>query len=396
MIGRRLSNRFAPCVLAAVGLLAGSGRAWAHLPALASATVTIADDGHYTLRLKFDVAAFTLNQTPAAATDPDMIELLNSPTNVLATRLEQAQARFLEELTVEAGGGRATVETITYPTVNDLHRYEESVDLVQLPVMLELSLAGRLPAGAPWVSFRFPPKLGVLALTVRRPVRAPESLVVNPGETTPPIPLQLGGASPALPSPAPLAEPSRWRMAGRYLRLGFEHILPKGTDHILFVLGLFLLGNRLKPLLLQVTAFTVAHSITLALSLYGVFRLPSAVVEPLIAASITLVAVENLFTSELRPWRPFVVFGFGLLHGLGFAGVLNSFGLPRNAFFLALVTFNAGVELGQLSVITLAFAAVGWWRRRPGYRGAVVVPASLLIAGIGSFWTVQRVALALH
>jgi hypothetical protein len=177
----------------------------------------------------------------------------------------------------------------------------------------------------------------------------------------------------------------------KYLSLGFGHILPQGPDHVLFVLGQFLLSTRVRPLLWQVTAFTMAHSITLALSLYGLVRLPSIVVEPLIAMSIAFVAVENLITSELKPWRPFVVFGFGLVHGLGFAGVLTDMGLPRNQFATGLVTFNVGVELGQLAVIGLAFAAVGWLRRCAWYRRGVVFPASTAIAAVALFWTVQRI-----
>jgi hypothetical protein len=108
------------------------------------------------------------------------------------------------------------------------------------------------------------------------------------------------------------------------------------------------------------------------------------------------VAVENLCTSELKPWRPFVVFGFGLMHGLGFAGVLTSLGLPRDAFATALLTFNLGVESGQLAVITLVFCVVGWWRRRTWYRPAIVLPASGMIAATGLFWTIQRIALAVR
>ena len=126
--------------------------------------------------------------------------------------------------------------------------------------------------------------------------------------------------------------PTRWEIARQYLVLGYTHILPKGLDHILFVLGIFLLSPRVKPMLLQVTAFTIAHSITLGLSIYGVVSLPSRVVEPLIALSIAYVAIENLVTRELKPWRLALVFMFGLLHGLGFAGVLRELGLPRDEF----------------------------------------------------------------
>ena len=150
-------------------------------------------------------------------------------------------------------------------------------------------------------------------------------------------------------------------------------------------------GRRLRPMLWQVTAFTVAHSITLALSIYGVVRIAPAIVEPLIALSIAYVAVENLFTSHLRPWRIALVSAFGLLHGMGFAGVLSELGLPRSEFVTALITFNAGVEAGQLAVITGAFVLVAYWTsHREWYRRRIVVPASATIALVGVFWTIQR------
>lgn len=199
------------------------------------------------------------------------------------------------------------------------------------------------------------------------------------GEETPPIAL------------VPATDPSRAEVARTYLHLGFTHIVPKGLDHILFVLGLFLLSRRLRPLLLQVSAFTLAHSITLGLTLYGLIALSPAVVEPLIALSIVYVAVENLMTSELTPWRVVLVFAFGLLHGMGFAGVLRELALPRSEFLTGLVAFNVGVEAGQLMVILTAFLIVGAWIRRADvYRRVVVVPASAAIAAIGVAWTLQR------
>jgi hypothetical protein len=184
--------------------------------------------------------------------------------------------------------------------------------------------------------------------------------------------------------------PTRTEIVREYLWLGYTHILPKGLDHILFVIGLFLLSPRLKTLLLQVTAFTIAHSITLGLSMYGIVSLPSRVVEPLIALSIAYVAIENMVTRELKPWRVALVFMFGLLHGLGFAGVLRELGLPRTEFLTALVTFNAGVEMGQLTIIAAAWILVGVFMRRPWYRKAIVVPASCAIALVGVYWTVSR------
>jgi len=190
---------------------------------------------------------------------------------------------------------------------------------------------------------------------------------------------------------AAVIPPTRMEVIRQYLQLGFTHILPKGLDHILFVLGLFLLSRRLKPLLAQVTSFTIAHTVTLALSIYGVFSLPPSIVEPLIALSIVFVAVENILTSELRPSRVVLVFLFGLLHGMGFAGVLSQLGLPRSEFLPALISFNLGVEGGQLTVIGCAFLAVGLFRNRSWYRRAIVVPASCLIAAVGLYWSIQRV-----
>ncbi len=179
-----------------------------------------------------------------------------------------------------------------------------------------------------------------------------------------------------------------------YITLGFEHILPKGLDHILFILGIFLLSIRMKPLLWQVTMFTLAHTITLGLSMNNIVTLPASVVEPLIALSIAYVGIENVFAHSLHKSRLFLVFGFGLLHGLGFASVLGDFGMPENAFITALISFNVGVEFGQLAVISLAFLAVGvWFRHKPWYRKLIIVPGSLLIAVIGLYWTLERLEL---
>jgi hypothetical protein len=185
--------------------------------------------------------------------------------------------------------------------------------------------------------------------------------------------------------------PTRLEIVRQYLWLGYTHILPKGLDHILFVLGIFLLSPRWKTMLLQVTAFTVAHSITLGLSIYGIVSLPPRIVEPLIALSIAYVAIENLVTRELKPWRLALVFMFGLLHGLGFAGVLRELGLPREEFLTALLTFNLGVEGGQLTVIALALIVVAPFTKKGWYRQRVVIPASIAIAAIGLYWTLVRI-----
>ncbi|WP_378943057.1 HupE/UreJ family protein [Paracoccus sp. R86501] len=181
----------------------------------------------------------------------------------------------------------------------------------------------------------------------------------------------------------------------RFIVAGFEHIVPKGTDHILFVLGLFLFSLRLRPILAQVTAFTLAHSVSLALSSLNIVSMPARIVEPLIAISIVYVAIENIFFARkdrVSFARVAVVFCFGLLHGLGFASVLNDVGLPAGQFVLGLIGFNIGVELGQLGVILIAFLLLGLpFGRKHWYRAGIVIPASAAIAAVGLWWTIERV-----
>jgi len=177
-----------------------------------------------------------------------------------------------------------------------------------------------------------------------------------------------------------------------YLKLGFQHILPLGFDHILFVLSLFLLSPKLKPIMWQSLAFTVAHSVTLGLAMYNVIKPSSKIVEPLIALSIMYVALENIFSPKLKASRIAVVFLFGLVHGMGFAGALQQLGLPQTSYLSSLIMFNVGVELGQLTVILAAWFLVGkWLGDKPIYRKTVVIPLSILIAVIAGFWTVQRI-----
>ena len=277
--------------------------------------------------------------------------------------LEPFAQKFLAGITLECDGAgiNPALAAVTVPAVGDLARARLST----------LRLSAALPPGAREFRWAYAPEFG--ESIVRFPGKAEgemAALWLKNGAKSDPYVLGVG-----------LKQMTRLEVIGQYTTLGFTHILPKGLDHILFVLGLFLLSVRFKPLLWQVTSFTIAHSITLGLTIYGVFSLSPAIVEPLIAASIVYVAVENMLTSRLHTWRVFVVFGFGLLHGMGFAGVLQEVGLPRSEFLTGLLTFNLGVELGQLTVIALAFLTVGlWFRERPWYRARIVIPASALIA----------------
>ena len=256
------------------------------------------------------------------------------------------------------------------------------VDTTSAPVAT-IRLTGSIPSGARHFTWTLGWTFASYAMTVRSGASDnPATEWLDGGQTSAPFELR----SPALPV-------DRLGIAWRYLALGFAHIVPKGLDHMLFVIGLYLLSGRAGSVLWQVSAFTIAHSITLGLSVYGVVAVPASIVEPLIALSIAYVAIENIFLSELKSWRVVLVFAFGLLHGMGFAGALKELGLPRSELVTALLSFNAGVEAGQLAVIGTAFVLVGWHcADRAWYRRRVVVPASTLIAGTAVYWTIVRLS----
>jgi len=241
-------------------------------------------------------------------------------------------------------------------------------------------LTGAVAQDARELTWRYDLPLGSYALRVNRAGQPEAVQWLVGGRASAPVPLSAGTHG-----------DSTLAVTREYLWLGIVHIVPRGLDHILFVLGLFLLRRNWRPLLAQVSVFTVAHSITLALSVTSTFSLPGRIVEPLIGASIAWVAIGNLRASALTPARLGVVFLFGLLHGLGFAGVLTDLGLPAGALAVALASFNVGVELGQLAVLAIAVAATSLIARRSlVYRQWVTVPASAAIAAIGLYWTVTR------
>ena len=176
-----------------------------------------------------------------------------------------------------------------------------------------------------------------------------------------------------------------------FTRQGFVHVLPLGLDHILFVLGLFFLSRKWKPILFQISVFTLAHTITLGLATLELISAPSHVVEPIIAASIAVVALENIFFPNYRHSRLFIVFLFGLIHGLGFAGALSAFDLDPTSLVIGLLGFNVGVEFGQLAVIAIVFFLTYWLKDKAKYRKLAVVPCSTLIALMGIYWTIERI-----
>ena len=267
---------------------------------------------------------------------------------------------------------------------------------------LVLTFSATIPHTSSTFGWRTSLEVGQYLLRIQREGEPePMPLWLKPGKASPNFPLHFDPATQSAPPVSPDSSSSNTSATPpptnaststiiQYLVLGFTHILPDGLDHILFVLGLFLAATLFRPLLLQITAFTIAHSISLALAMLGLVHLSPAIVEPAIAASIVFVAVENILFRTVGWRRAAIVFAFGLIHGLGFAGVLAELGLPRGQFAPALISFNVGVELGQLAVIAAAFLALGWFRNRPWYRSRIVIPCSGIIACVGLFWTAQR------
>lgn len=267
----------------------------------------------------------------------DIVDALRVlPPEELVTRLQERLPELIEAVDLRADGTPLTVEVaeVRSDPVGDFSLPRDSV----------ITLIAPLAPDALTVSLEWPAQYGTLILR-QQGVEDPYTGYLS-GQGSGPIPLDGQG------------ERTVWGSFVSYISVGFDHILPKGLDHILFVLGLFFFSPRFGPLIWQVSAFTLAHTVTLALGALGIVVVPGHIVEPIIAASIVFVAVENLFSNRLSPWRPLVIFGFGLLHGLGFAAVLGEFGLPRGQFIPALLGFNVGVEIGQLTVIAGAFALV--------------------------------------
>lgn len=360
--------------------IAGDNVAHAHEIRPIVAEVQFGADGRMTVRLNLSLEAVLAEVEPGLSDTDDSRNaelydrLRNLPPEALADRFRAEQQRFVDDFNLTFDGQSASLGLtgVEAAPLGDVRISRNS----------DVTLSGVIPPGADQFVWDYPGSYGAVAVKLRRDGDQDfTSAWLQPGDVSDPFPMQ--GLVPERSTLDTLVD---------YMELGYIHIVPRGLDHILFVLGLFLLSRRMRPLLVQVTCFTVAHSITLALSLYDVIALPASIVEPLIALSIAYVAIENLFMRGLSPWRPVVVFAFGLLHGLGFAGVLTELGLPQDQFITALIGFNVGVEAGQLSVILIAWLALVFWKMsEQTYRRAVIMPGSICIAAVGLYWTFERV-----
>ena len=375
MSGAGLARRAGVCT--AVMALALTSGVTAHDLERTTVHLTLAPDGAFTLRLAHDPAWLLLRMESFAGGAPPEAASPAARDARLALLAPAALDRVVLFVETADASGRAVRHEVR-PTVSEYSPPPAVVPGGQF-ALAAYTLRGQLPPTA-W-SLRW--YYGMVADPY------PFTITLADGSTRTEW-VQGDAWSTSLPLGGPFATPTLSTRLGEYLLLGYTHILPKGLDHILFVVGLFLLSARLRPVLVQVTTFTVAHSLTLGLALYGVVSLPATIVEPLIALSIVYVAIENLRTRTLTRARVALVFLFGLLHGLGFAGVLTGLALPRADVALGLFGFNLGVEAGQLTVVAAVALALGWWRHRPWYHTRIVVPSSLAIATVGLYWTLTR------
>lgn len=390
-------------------LLASAAAARGHPPVSTVVRLEVAPSGGVTVTIVHDALAFALEKTSAEVSDAEMQAFLRATHQQKDAAFLSGRERLLRGTELNAGGVPVVLDLRESPSTERLWEWVGGGQQRSFPCTMSFVLAATLPSQCTTVTVRVPVLLGNVLLAIDRPGLERSILPLDPGEASPPIDVSMVRATrdatstkqavsrPLAPGGVPragdgtAADAGTAAVAWRYVRLGFDHIVPEGTDHALFVLGLFLLTPRVKPLLWQITAFTLAHSVTLTLATLRLVSVPGSVVEPVIALSIAFIAVENLCTTKIRAWRPLVAFMFGLVHGLGFASGLMEIGLPTRQLATGLIAFNVGVEGGHISVLLVAFALLGWARARPWYRARVVLPLSVVIAGIALLWSIDRV-----
>ncbi|MGB1887038.1 MAG: HupE/UreJ family protein [Paracoccaceae bacterium] len=343
------------------------------------ATVTVERDA-VDLKVRFmseaylagiDLSQFSFMNDSEQSDDYDRLRGLD--VSDLTAEFNTAWPNLSNDIQIIQNGQPLALSLITL-TVDDI----DNDEIARYSVA---TISGAITGSGP-ITVQFPKSLGEVVVR-QEGVENPLTQLLDAGTVSDPI--MAAGLE---------AAKSGWGTFVEYIPVGFDHIVPKGLDHILFVLGIFFLGAGWRALIWQISAFTLAHTVTLALGALEIVVISGSIVEPLIAASIVFVAVENLMTTSLNTWRPVIIFGFGLLHGLGFASVLGDFGLPEGQFIPALIGFNIGVEVGQLTVVavaaillTLPFARFDWYRR------AIAMPASILIAFVGAYWFIERIFL---
>lgn len=368
-------------------LLCIASAAFADIVKPALVEISVYTEGRYRIEIRASIEALLTGingqyqdtrQAPTAE-EYDRLRELEAP--MLAEAFEPFRERMLDliELRLDGEISRPRITEVDIPVPG----------YTKVPRISVITLEGDIPTATRSLTWYYPNAFGDNAVRVRQVDEDNEQWHWSAWQW-----IRDDRTSESFSLTEVFRTPGFMDVVAEYTAAGFDHIIPLGADHILFVLGLFLFSTRMRPLLWQITMFTIAHSITLALAMTGVIELPARVVEPLIALSIAYVGVENIWHRQLHKSRLVLVFVFGLLHGLGFASMLAEFGMPDNAFFTALVSFNVGVEIGQLTVVAIAFLTIGlWFGKKPYYRKVFVIPGSLMITLVGLYWTWQRLSL---
>jgi len=353
-------------------------------PAILDIGIVNANPDHLTINLTFSGEAFladidlsTLSDTDDSSKAGAYDDLRAVPAAALADRISASFPDLTDDFAILVGGRRSPVELLA---VN----VDSEADL-RMSRDTTVEMRARLPNAGEIISVQWAPYLGPL-------------LIRQMGEGSDPgyaDYLVAGGVSAGfgLTGAGPTSATS---VLQKYVHSGIIHIIPAGLDHIVFIIGLLAYGLSARGLIFQVSLFTIAHTLTLAMASLGWIQVSASIVEPLIALSIAWIGIENICRNpgRLAASRSVVVFAFGLLHGLGFASVLADFGLPQDAFILGLLSFNIGVEIGQLLIVVpiyLALRVISLSQAQ--FRNGFQLPVSGLIAAVGIFWFAERTGL---
>ena len=359
----------------------------AHTDDINQATLSLTNGEHYQLTVTVDLIHLLKQYLNISGDDEKvMIWLDQQSLSEQKSLLEQLKQLISQQSKIYFDNKATNIAVFKGLELQYLKRIL-SQQLSATEYKTQLQATGSIPENVSAVNIRFSPLLGNVILKVVRPEQEIMSAAaLSNSYQTRTVNQQLAANSQL--STTALA------IAGDYIYQGFVHILPKGLDHILFVLALFLFAKRRSTLLWQISAFTLAHTLTLALGIYGIISLPGDIVEPLIALSIVYVGLENIYrakNNKTSHTRMPIIFAFGLLHGLGFASVLADVGLPPSQYALSLISFNIGVELGQLTVIALAFISLLPFRAKGWYQTKLVLALNIAIAIVASYWVIERI-----
>ena len=383
-------RQYVSSLLAGLALLFGAMAAQAHELRPAIMDIGFSQDksdrqsDRLSIAVTFSGEAFLAGPDLSSITDTDDSDqsaaydaLRELSPDALARKVEAEFDRLTGLVTLSLGGTPVglALKTVTVESVADLRLARDTVLVLDAPAPTESQL----------VTVAWDPALG--GLLIRQAGRGSDPAYTDF--------LMGGGVSTGFALATEIV-PTIWEVIVKYIHSGIIHIVPAGLDHILFVIGLLAYGLSGRHLVFQVSLFTAAHTLTLGMASVGLIVVSGNIVEPLIALSIAWIGIENIRrkSDRFHPSRAVVVFAFGLLHGLGFASVLSDFGLPAGAFVLGLLSFNVGVEIGQLIIVVPIFLILKAMKpRKDTFRRRFQWPVSAIISGIGLFWVAERTGL---